>query len=78
MNLELLIKFREEKGFTQEDMAKKLNYKSKGSYCLIENGKSRITIELAKNIRNILNLNEKEFKRIFFEDEVPETKTLCG
>ncbi len=75
MNLSLLTKIRESKGFTQENMSKKLNYKSKGSYCLIENGKSKVTVDLALSIKSILNLSEEEFKKIFFANEVQETKT---
>lgn len=75
MNLSLLAKIRESKGFTQEIMSKKLNYKSKGSYCLIENGKSKISVDLALDIKNILNLSDEEFKRIFFTNKVQETKT---
>ncbi|WP_058953195.1 helix-turn-helix transcriptional regulator [Clostridium tyrobutyricum] len=75
MNLNLLIKIRHKKGFTQSCMAEKLSYKNKASYCLIENGKSKITIDLALKIKDILNLTEEEFKRIFFEDKVLETQT---
>ncbi|AKN32631.1 XRE family transcriptional regulator [Clostridium carboxidivorans P7] len=76
MNLYLLSQIREEKGFTQEGMSQKLNYKSKGSYCLIENGKSKITVELALSIKSILDLTEEEFKKIFFINEVQENQTL--
>ncbi|MFL0197333.1 helix-turn-helix transcriptional regulator [Clostridium sp. WILCCON 0269] len=75
MNLSLLTQIRESKGFTQEAMSRRLNYKSKGSYCLIENGKSKITVELALDIKDILNLTEKEFKEIFFGNRVRESKT---
>ena len=75
MNLNLLAETRGKKGFTQNYMAKKLNYKSKASYSLIENGKSRITIDLALKIKDILNLNEGEFRKIFFANEVLETQT---
>lgn len=75
MNLSLLSKIRESRGLTQENMSQKLSYKSKGSYCLIENGKSKITVDLALKIKNILNLSEEEFKKIFFASEVQETQT---
>lgn len=75
MNLELLVAKREGMGFTQEKMAKLLGYKSKGSYCLIENGKVKITLDIAKSIKNILQLTNKEFNTIFFTEEVQENKT---
>lgn len=75
MNLERLTKIREQRGLTQQEMAQKLKYKSKASYCLIEKGKARITIDLAVNIKKILNLDEDEFRQIFFEEKVPETQT---
>lgn len=75
MNLNLLAETRSKKGFTQNYMAKKLNYKSKASYSLIENGKSKITIDLALKIKNILNLDEDEFRKIFFMNKVLETQT---
>lgn len=68
MNLPLLIKIRSETGFTQNDMAKKLNYKNKASYCLIENGKTKITIDLASKIKRILQLNQEDFNKIFFDN----------
>lgn len=70
MDLKLLIIKREKMGFTQKQMANLLGYKSKGSYCLIENGKAKITIELAKKIKHILKLSNKEFNIIFFNDKV--------
>lgn len=70
MNLHLLAEIRDKNGFSQEYMAKKLNYKSKGSYCLIEKGKSKVTVDLAVNIKSILNLSEDEFRAIFFENKV--------
>ncbi|AGK95377.1 helix-turn-helix transcriptional regulator [Clostridium pasteurianum] len=68
MNLPLLIQIRAETGLTQKDMAQKLNYKNKASYCLIENGKTKVTIDLALKIKNILKLNEDDFNKIFFEN----------
>lgn len=77
MNLKLLVKKRETMGFTQKQMAKSLGYKSKGSYCLIENGKARITIELAEKIKDLLRLTNNEFESIFFNKQVQESKTNC-
>ena len=61
-----LRELRKEKGFTQEDMAFALGYKDKSSYCLIENGKSRVTIDIANRIATILNLSSAQTQEIFF------------
>lgn len=66
MNTKLLIKFRERKHYSQEQMAKMLGYKSKASYCLIESGKTKIHIDLANKIIKILELNQKEILDLFF------------
>lgn len=61
-----LRELRKEKGLTQEDMALALGYKDKSSYCLIENGKSRVTIDIANRIATILNLSSTQTQDIFF------------
>lgn len=61
-----LRELRKEKGFTQEDMALALGYRDKSSYCLIENGKSRVTVDTANKIAAILNLNSTQTQEIFF------------
>lgn len=66
MNTSLLIQFRERKKYSQEQMAKMLGYKSKGSYSLIESGKTKVHIELANKIMNILELTPKETLALFF------------
>lgn len=76
MNNELLATIRKERGFTQEQMAKSLDYKDKSSYCLIENGKVSITLECTKKIKEILQLTDKEFNLIFFNEKVEETQTI--
>ncbi|MDF2884424.1 MAG: putative transcriptional regulator [Clostridiaceae bacterium] len=68
MNLPLLVQIRAETGLTQSEMAKRLNYKNKASYCLIENGKTKVTVDLALKIKKILKLNQDDFNRIFFEN----------
>lgn len=45
---------REEKGFTQGDMAKALGYKSKSHYCMIESGQRGVSVEIALAIADIL------------------------
>lgn len=75
MNHDLLILRRKDAGYTQQQMAVLLGYKDKSSYCLIENGKAPIYLENAKKIKQILQLNNKDFNKIFFADEVEETQT---
>lgn len=70
MNIKRLIEFRERKGYSQEQMAKALGYKSKASYSLIEAGKTRIHIELANKISNVLELTKNEILEIFFNNKV--------
>lgn len=62
-----LKKLRKDKKITQKEMAKFLGYKSKSGYCQLENGKVRMTLDKAKKISEILNVDIKE---IFFDDEV--------
>lgn len=76
MNHKLLILKRKNAGYTQQQMAVSLGYKDKSSYCLIENGKAPITLDNAKKIKQILQLNDKDFNQIFFADEVEETQTF--
>lgn len=68
---ELLKKLRTEKGFTQQDMAKKLGYSGKSGYCLLENGVVKMTIDKAKKIAEILEVDPA----IFFNNKVEETST---
>lgn len=66
-----LKELREKHGYTQEYMAKKLGYKGKSGYCLLENGSVKITIEKARKISQIFNVDPS----IFFDNEVEETST---
>jgi len=66
MNTKLLIEFRERKQYSQEQMARMLDYKSKGSYCLIECGKTKVYIDLDNRISKMLELNQKEILALFF------------
>lgn len=75
MNLKLLIDKREEANFTQEQMAIKLGYKDKSSYCLIENGKVKVSTDTANKIKIILNLTWDEVFEIFFAGIVEENQT---
>lgn len=65
-----LRELRKERGLTQEAMAFALGYKDKSSYCLIENGKSRVTVDTAKKIASVLNLNSTQTQEIFFTYKV--------
>lgn len=56
-------------GYTQDDMAKMLGYKSKSGYCMLENGKVKLTVETAKKISSILGISSEKI----FEDNVQET-----
>lgn len=62
-----LKKTREEFGYTQEEMAKKLGYSSKSSYNMKENGIRKVTVEEAYVISKLFN---KTIEEIFFNEEV--------
>lgn len=47
-------------------MAKMLGYKSKGSYSLIESGKTKVHMSLANKIIEILELTSEETLTLFF------------
>ena len=75
MNLALLKEERIKKGLTQEKLAKLLGFKDKSSYCLIENGKTTVSIDTAKQIANHLDLTKEMLFKIFFTDVVQESST---
>ncbi len=52
-------------GITQETMAGVLGYKDKSSYCLLENGAIKCTVDQAKIIKETLRLTPAEFDSIF-------------
>lgn len=58
----LMKKYREQKGMTQQQIADKLEI-SVNSYNMIENGKRGVSVIMAKNISVIL---EKSIDEIFF------------
>lgn len=58
-----LKEWREEKGLTQADMAKKLGYSDKSGYNHLENGNVRVTLEQARRIAEIFEI---EIDLIFF------------
>lgn len=76
MDLELLKSERVRRGVTQETMAKSLGFKDKSSYCLIEKGKTTISVETANKIAIILGFSKELTYKIFFAPEVQETSTI--
>ena len=76
MNLDLLKSERLKRGVTQEKMARSLGFKDKSSYCLIEKGKTTVSVETANKIALCLGLTKELTYEIFFEPEVQETSTI--
>ena len=66
MNLALLKSERMRRGITQEKMATSLGFKDKSSYCLIEKGKTTISIDTANKIAIILGFSKELTYEIFF------------
>lgn len=60
---EKLKHIREDRGFTQEQMAKLLGYKHKSGYNQLENGKRKIDLKQAKKIADLF---QKKIEDIFF------------
>ena len=77
MNLALLRSERVKRGITQEKLAKCLGFKDKSSYCLIEKGKTSISVDTANQIAFYLGLSQEITYKIFFASEVQETSTNC-
>lgn len=75
MNLELLKQERVSRGLTQKYMAEQLGFKDRSSYCLIENGKCSVDIEVANQIAHILDLSEHKTFEIFFPSKVQVSST---
>lgn len=75
MNLTLLREERLKRGITQEKLAKYLGFKDKSSYCLIEKGKTSISVDVANQIAIHLGLSKEMTYKIFFANEVQETST---
>ena len=62
-----LKELRMARGFTQAEMAKKLGYKGKSGYCMLENGQVRMTLEMAQKIAKVLGADAND---LFFENKV--------
>lgn len=69
-----LKKARKQKGYTLEDMARMLGYKSKVTYYYIENNESKVTLEVACKICKILDKPIEEVFPNFFKQIVQETQ----
>ena len=65
MNHKMLKDARIAAGITQETMAGALGYKDKSSYCLLENGAIKCTVDQAKVIKETLRLTAKQYDIIF-------------
>ena len=74
MNCELLKETRKQAGITQEAMAKKLGYKGKGSYCLLENGDVKCTVEQAKIIAETIGMSMEKYQQIFLPTKFTTSK----
>lgn len=70
MDLELLKQERIKRGLSQKQMAKELGFRDKSSYCLIENGKTQISVSLMNKIIEVLNLSTEQAMRIFIATKV--------
>jgi DNA-binding XRE family transcriptional regulator len=55
-----LKELRMARGFTQAEMAKKLGYKGKSGYCMLENGQVRMTLEMAQKIAKVLGADAND------------------
>lgn len=75
MDLALLKSERMRRGVTQEQLAKSLGFKDKSSYCLIEKGKTSISVDTANQIAINLGLSKDLTYKIFFTSQVQETST---
>jgi transcriptional regulator with XRE-family HTH domain len=65
----LIKKFRNQKGYSQEDMAERLGI-SQNSFFKIENGRSYIKADMLKKIATIL---EKDIIELLEQDDTPNT-----
>ncbi|WP_414150341.1 helix-turn-helix transcriptional regulator [Acetobacterium carbinolicum] len=64
---------RENRGYTQDDMAEKLGLKSKNAYSMKERGERKFSLEEANKISLIF---EMPIEQIFFNNEVTKKITL--
>ena len=67
MNCTQLRDARKKRGFTQEELAKKIGYAGKSGYSFLESGKIGVSIEISKKIKEALSLSDEEYRLIFLE-----------
>ena len=70
MNLKLLKEKRLDKGLSQQQVAEKLGFQDKSSYCLIENGKTQISVARMNEIIKVLELSTEQATEIFIVPKV--------
>lgn len=63
---------RKAKGYTQEEMAQLLGYKSKSGYCMIERGVNQPPLKVALSISRLL---ERPVNELFSDIDVHESGT---
>ncbi|PGR09159.1 helix-turn-helix transcriptional regulator [Priestia megaterium] len=70
MSLQKLKQARKAKGLSQTFMANKLGYTYPSGYANIETGRNKLSLENAKKIADILQMDVNE---LFFGEELHET-----
>jgi len=70
MSLKKLKQARKAKGLSQTFMAEKLGYTYPSGYANIETGRNKLSLENAKKIADILQMDVNE---LFFGEELHET-----
>lgn len=73
MNLKRLREVRKSKGITQAFMARELGYKKASGYANIESGHTKLSLQNAMRISEILGMDIKE---IFFEEMLHDKGNL--
>lgn len=66
INLQKVKEQRKKAGITQEDMAKKLGFRSKSGYAMIENGNNNFKLKQAKIVADTL---ETTIDELFFDNK---------
>ena len=75
MDHALLRAERVKRGITQEALAKSIGFKDKSSYCLIENGKTALSVDTASKIAAVLGFSKDTTYRVFYAPEVQKSST---
>ncbi len=61
-----LKEYRVRKCLTQTQVAHELGYKGKSGYCLLEQGKVKMRLDVAFRLKKILGLTKKEFEDLIY------------